>query len=242
VQSYAHIRENLKQLRLSSFSENLDVRIEEAVQTKMSYADFLLILTQDEIDRRKQKRQHNAIKRANLGRYQRITEFDFDFNPQINRSKIMDLHTCSFVGQKQNILFVGPTGVGKTSLAKSIAHQACCKGYSVLFTRTMKMLEHIYSGKADNSFEKKLKGYIKPDLLILDDWGLQPFPNQLLDILNEIICERYEQGSMIVTSNRPMEDWSELFSEPVVSSALLDRLLHNTHRIIIEGKSYRTKI
>jgi len=242
MQSYAQIKTNLKTLRLSSFSEDLDVRIDEAVQTKMSYADFLLILTQDEIDRRKQKRRENALKRANLGRYQRIAEFDFDFNTKINRSRIMELHTCMFVQRNQNILFVGPTGVGKTFLAKSIAHEACCKGYSVLFTRTMKMLEHIFSGKADNSFEKKLKGYIKPDLLILDDWGLQPFPNHLLDILNEIICERYEQGSIVVTSNRPLEDWHELFSEPVVSSALLDRLLHNAHKIIIEGKSYRTKL
>ena len=104
------------------------------------------------------------------------------------------------------------------------------------------MLEFIYSGNADNTLQKKIKQFLKPDLLVLDDWGLQAFPNHLLNILNEIICERYEQGSIIVTSNRPMENWNELFSEPVVSSALLDRLLHNAHKIIIDGKSYRTRL
>ena len=104
----------------------------------------------------------------------------------------------------------------------------------------MKMLEYIYSGTADNSVQKKMKQFLKPDLLILDDWGLQVFPNHLLSILNEIISERYERGSLIVTSNRPLQNWHELFSEPVVSSALLDRLFHNAHRIVIEGKSYRS--
>ncbi len=242
METHVQIKINLKSLRLSSFSENLELRIEEAIQTKMSYADFLLILSQDEVDRRMQNRRETTIKRANLGRYKKILEFDFDFNPEINRRKIMDLHTCAFIKASHNILFIGPTGVGKTVLAKAIAHEACCRGYSVRFTRTMKMLEYIYSGKADNTVSKKMKEFLKPDLLILDDWGLQAFPDHLLIILNEIICERYEQGSIIVTSNRPLENWHELFTEPVVSSALLDRLLHNAHKIIIDGKSYRRRL
>ena len=104
------------------------------------------------------------------------------------------------------------------------------------------MLEYIYSGNADNTVLKKMKEFLRPDMLILDDWRLQVFPIQLLIILNEIICERHGQGSIIVTSNRSIENWHELFSEPVVSSALLDRLLHNAHKIIIDGKSYRTRL
>ena len=104
------------------------------------------------------------------------------------------------------------------------------------------MLEYIFAGKADNTYPRKLKEFLKPDLLVLDDRGLHAFPKQLLTIFNEIICERYEEGSIIVTSNRPIENWHELFTEPVVGSALLDRLLHNAQKIIIDGKSYRTRL
>lgn len=241
METYASIKKNLKALRLSSFYDNMETRIKEAIHSKMSYSDFLLLLTQDEIDRRKQKKRENALKKANLGKVKPIVEFDFDFNPKINRQQMMSLLTTEFIRKNENILFVGPTGVGKTFLAKALAYEACQKGFSVCFTRTMKMLELIYSGNADNSVQKKMKQFLKPDLLVLDDWGLQAFPNHLLSILNEIISERYENGSIIVTSNRPLENWHELFSEPVVSSALLDRLFHNAHKLIITGKSYRGK-
>ena len=104
------------------------------------------------------------------------------------------------------------------------------------------MLDIIYSGKADGSFQKKLNAYIKPDLLVLDDWGMTAFSNQYLNILNEIISERYENGSIIITSNRPIESWDELFNEPIITSALIDRLFHNSHIIKIQGKSYRRRL
>lgn len=242
METNAQIKTNLRQLRLSSFYEGFETHINDAVESKMSYSDFLLKLTQDEIDRRKIKKQENLIKRANLGRYHKLMEFDFHYNPEINKQQILQLASCDFIRRNENLILVGPTGVGKTFLAKAITHEACTHGYSAVFIRTMKMLETIYAGRADNSVQKKMKQYIKPDLLILDDWGLQAFPNHLLEILNEIISERYEQGSIIVTSNRPLEKWDELFSEPVVCSALLDRLFHNAHKILIKGKSYRKSL
>ena len=242
METYTQIKSNLKKLKLSSFYENIDHRIQEAIDTKMGYADFLLLLTQDEIDRRKIRKQENSIKKANLGRYKRLLEFDFDFNVKINRQQILQFSSCEFIKRNENIFFVGPAGVGKTFLAKAIAHEACVKGFSAIFSRTQKMLEYIYSGKADTTEHKKMSQFLKPDILILDDWGLQAFPNHLLNILNEIISERYERGSIIITSNRSLENWHELFSEPVVSSALLDRLFHNAHKIIIEGKSYRKSL
>ena len=239
METMAQIKSNLKALRLRSFIENLERRNAEAIQSKMSYIDFLLSLSQDEIDSRRFKKKERAIKNANLGKYKNILEFDFDFNPNINRKKIMDLATCQFIKQSENIILVGPAGVGKTCIAKSIGLEACNKGFKVLFTRTAKMLEYIYSGKADATYQKKLDSFVKPDLLILDDWGMTPFAEIMLNILNEVISERYENGSTIITSNRPFTKWGELFGEPVISSALLDRIFHNAHKIKIQGKSYR---
>lgn len=239
METTSQVKSNLKELRLSSIVENIDMRVNEAIKTKMSYIDLMLIITQDELEKRRHTKKELAIKRSQLGNCKNIVEFDFDFNPGINRQKIMSLITCEFISKKENIIFAGPTGVGKTFLAKAIGLEACCKGYKVLFTRTAKMLDHIFSGKADNSYQKKLDSYIKQDLLILDDWGMQSFAGNMLNILNEIISEKYEKGSIIITSNRPIENWDELFNEPVISSALLDRLFHNSHKVIIKGKSFR---
>ena len=239
MESSTTIKSHLKELRLKGMCDNLDMRNGEAIKHKVSYLDFLLHLTQDECDRRKFRKKELSIKKANLGRSRHLLEFDFDFNPSINRQEIMNLATCEFVRRNENIIFVGSTGVGKTCLAKALALEACAKGFKVLFIRTAKMLELIYSGKADGTYQKKLDSFIKQDILILDDWGMTPFPDNMLNILNEVISERYENGSIIITSNRTFNKWDELFNEPIISSALLDRLFHNAHKIKIQGKSYR---
>lgn len=241
METMAQIKSNLKELRLKTFMDNLEQRNAEAIKAKMSYYDFLLSLSQDEIDSRRFNKKERTIKKANFGKYKNILEFDFDFNPSINRKQVMDLATCLFMQRAENIILVGPAGVGKTCIAKAIGLEACNRGYKVLFIRTAKMLEYIYSGKADTTYQKKLDEFIKPDLLILDDWGMTPFSDTMLNILNEVVSERYENSSTIITSNRPFTKWQELFNEPVIASALLDRLFHNAHKIKIQGKTYRQK-
>jgi DNA replication protein DnaC len=239
METNAQVKINLKQLRLKSIYDNLEYNIDQAINAKLSYSDFLLQITQNELDSRRNKRRELGLKKSNMGRIKRIEEFDFNFNPNINRQLIMKLMTCDFIKKTENIILAGETGVGKTFIAKAIGYEAVNRGYNVLFERTNKMLEDIYSGKADNTFNKRLSKYIKPDLLILDDWGMTEFNDMALNILNEIISQRYEIGSIIITSNRPILSWDELFKEKVICSAMLDRIFHLSHRIEITGKSYR---
>ena len=213
METMAQLKSALKELRLKSFIDNLEVKNMEAIKSKMSYIDFLLALCQDEIDKRRFNKKEMRIKKANLGKFKNIREFDFDFNPMINRKLVMELAGCMFIKKSENVIITGPAGVGKTFIGKSIAIEACHKGYKVLFTRTSRMIEYIYSGKADATYQKKLDSFIKPDLLILDDWGMTPFKDTTLNIINEIISERYENGSIIITSNRPISKWAELFNE-----------------------------
>jgi DNA replication protein DnaC len=242
METTAQLKSQLKELRLKSMVENLDIRIKQAISDKASYLDFLSILIQDEIDMKKSEKRDRRVKHARLGRLKYLKDFDYDFNPHINKQQIMDLETCNFVKDKENIIISGPTGVGKTHIAKGLAVEACYKGYTVLFTRVFKMLEEIYGAQADATVGKVIRKYLKPDLLILDDWGFRPFPNHLLDILNEVISERYETGSIIITTNRKIEKWNELITDQVIASAMFDRLFHRCHKIIITGKSYRTGV
>jgi len=242
METYAQLKQNLKKLKLTCMYENIEQRHQEAIQGKMKYSDWLLLLTQDEIDRKNNMKIEALIKRSKIGKYNSILEFDFDFNPKINRQQILNFTTCDFISRNENIMITGPTGVGKTFIAKSIGIEACRRNMTVIFTRTAQMLDDICAGYADGTFKSKLKSYIKPKMLILDDWGLQIFSDKSLTILNEIISERYENGSIIITSNRPFKSWNELFNEQVIASALLDRLFNKTHKIIIEGKSYRRSL
>lgn len=187
METMAQVKNNLKYLRLTTFLENLELKNSEAIKNKMSYLDFLLSLRQDEVDRRKYKKKEMSVKRANLLRSKNIVEFDFDFNPKINRRQIMNLTSCEFIRKKENVVLNGPSGVGKTFISKAIRLEGCNRGFNVIFVRSAKMLETIYAAKADGTYQKKMNSFLKPDLLIIYDFGLQPFSANHLTILNEII-------------------------------------------------------
>jgi len=231
----------LRSLRLSGVMDTLELRNQQAISEKISYLDFLSLLVQDEVERRRMKQLERRLKKARFSSDMTMEDFDFSFNPSINRHQIMDLATAGFVERKENVFFIGPAGVGKTHLASALAHQACRRGFDVLFVKTPQLLRHLAVSHADGSWEAKLAHYLKPDLLILDDWGLKPLGHPAADDLYEIICERYEHGSLIMTSNRTLEEWPELFGDALLASAALDRLVHHSHVITITGKSYRAK-
>jgi DNA replication protein DnaC len=231
----------LKRLRLSGILETLEVRNEQAINGHWSYIDFLSRLIEDEVQRRAQKQLAFRIRRAALNTTKTLEGFDFAFNPTINRQQVLELATCNFIREKRNVLICGPTGVGKSHLAQALAHEACRQGYDVLFVNTQRMLQHINGGRADGTQERRLQSFLRPDLLILDDFGLKPLRPPAPEDLYDVINERYEQGSILLTSNRAPSEWPDLFCDPLLASAGLDRLAHRAHVLVITGTSFRAQ-
>jgi len=229
----------LKRLRLSGILDTLPARNQQAIDSKWSYIAFLARLLEDEVERRAQKQLALRIKRAAINTTKTLEGFDFAFNPTINRQQVLDLAACSYIRQKRNVLICGPTGVGKTHLAQALTHEACRQGFTALFVNTYRMLRHINGGRADGTLAKRFQTYLRPDLLILDDFGLKPLHPPAPEDFYDVINERYERGSILLTSNRALEEWPDLFGEPLLASAGLDRLTHNAHVVIITGTSFR---
>jgi DNA replication protein DnaC len=229
----------LKRLRLSGILETLEVRNQQAVEDRWTYVEFLARLLEDEVERRSQKQLALRIRRAAINTTKTLEGFDFNFNPSINRQQVLDLATCAYIRQKRNVLICGPTGVGKTHLAQALTHEACRRSYSALFINTYRMLHHINGGRADGTLERRFQTYLRPDLLVLDDFGLKSLPPPAHEDLYDVINERYERGSILLTSNRALEEWPDLFGEPLLASAGLDRLTHRAHVVVITGASFR---
>ena len=229
----------LKRLRLSGILDTLDVRNQQAIEEQWTYIEFLARLLEDEVERRAQKQLALRIRRASINTTKTLEGFDFAFNPHINRQQILDLATCSYIQQKRNLLICGPTGVGKTHLAQALAHEACRRGFTALFINTYKMLQRINGGRADGTLERRFQTFLKPNLLVLDDFGLKPLHPPMPEDLYDIINERYEQGSILLTSNRSPEEWPDLFGEPLLAAAGLDRLTHQAQSVVITGTSFR---
>lgn len=229
----------LKRLRLSGILDSLEVRNEQAVRDKWTYIEFLSRLLQDEVERRSAKQLALRLRRGQLNATKTLEAFNFDFNPAINRQQIYDLATCEFIRQHRNCLIVGQTGVGKSHLAQGLAHEAARQGFHVLFVGTNRVLGQINAGRADGTYEKRLSSYLKPDLLILDDFGLKALPTAGPEDLYDVIAQRYERGSIMLTSNRDPSEWPELFRNDLLASAALDRLSDRAHVVAITGKSYR---
>ena len=231
----------LRQLRLSGILDTLDVRNQQAIDEQWSYVEFLARLLQDEVERRAQKQLALRIRRAAINTTKTLEDFDFRFNPTINRQAVLQVATCDYIRHKRNVLICGPAGVGKTHLAQALAHEACRQGFDVVFTDTHKMLRHINAGRADGSLDRRLQSYLRPDLLVLDDFGLKPLHPPAPEDMYDIIHERYERGSILLTSNRAPAEWPDLFGDPLLASAGLDRLAHLAQVLVITGPSFRAQ-
>jgi len=238
-----HLKEDLsrvlKKLRLSGLSQTLDLRTQQAADDNLAHTEFLYRLLNDEVERRDSKQLDVRMRRANFEHNKSLDDFDFSFNPKIPKAKILDLATCAFIERRENICFLGQSGVGKSHVSQALGHRACMAGYSVLCTSAHMMLTQLRAARGDGTYDRKLLRFTSPSLLIVDDLGLRPLiADEPLD-LYEIIRARYERGSIIFTSNRAVEEWTPLFRDELLASAAMDRLLHHAHVIEIEGHSYR---
>jgi DNA replication protein DnaC len=236
-----HLIPKLKALRLSGILDTLEVRTQQAIAEQWTYGDFLERLLEDEVERRGQKQLAMRLRRATLNTSKTLETFDFTFNPGLNRQLVYDLATGSFIRDKRNVLLCGPTGVGKSHLAQALAHEACRRGFDVVFTDAHKLLRHLQAGRADGTYDKRLALYTRVDLLVIDDFGLKPMQPPAAQDLYDVINERYERSSILLTSNRAPAEWATWFADPLLASAGLDRLSHRAHVLIITGASYRAK-
>lgn len=232
----------LRILKLGGFLETLDVRLKQARDEELSHRDFLQRMVQDEIERREATKLQKRVRSACFEEAKTVEGFDFSFNPKIKKSLVSDLATCMFVEKREHVLICGPVGVGKSHIAQALGHEACRRGYDVLFAKTSKLLRGLLASRADNSWEKRIRKYLKPDVLILDDFGLSPFTATQAEDIYELIAERHLKSSIVVTSNRPPQDWLALFPDPVMANSALDRLAHHAHHVVIQGgESYRRR-
>ena len=241
TEGYEKLMADLKSLRLPAMAEMLDSYAKQAASSSMSYVDFLGGLVSEEVSRKEQRGVQNRIKSARFAVLKSLDDFDYAFQPSIDKKKVGELSNLRFIDNKENILFLGPSGVGKTHLATGLGLRACESGYKVLFTTLNDMVSVLMASMADNSFPSKLRQYVQPPLLIVDEVGYLPVSKEGANFLFQVVAKRYETGSIILTSNKSFADWGEVLGDSVIAAAILDRLLHHSTVFSVRGDSYRLR-
>ena len=237
-----HLVKKLKNLKMGGMLDTLEIRLKQSQDEHLGYIEFLEFLLEDELQRRANKKLETRVSQAHFEEVKTLETFDFEFNPKIPSRQIMDLATCQFVERKEWALLIGPVGVGKSHLIQALGHQACRLGHRVLFTRTSKMLTDLGGGHADNTWENRLRRYIKPDLLLIDDFAMKELTLKQAEDFYELVNERSHVGSLVLASNRSPKDWYPLFPNPVLAEGILDRVINKAHHVVLAGRSYRTQL
>jgi len=232
----------LRQLRLGGIATVLETRLQQAQAEPMAPIDLIACLVSDELTRRSERLLDRRRKQAQFRDPQKsLDNFDFNFNPKMNRSLIFDLATCGFLSRREDALFLGPGGTGKSHLAQAVGHAAIQQGYRVWYREPHLLLEDLAEAVVENRRRQFMESITTVPLLIIDDFGMRKLPLTAAEDLLEIIMRRYERASTLLTSNRPVEDWGKLLGDMAAVAAILDRLLHHGHVLKCGPKSWRTK-
>ena len=238
---YAKLLNNLETLKLEKMYSYIPAYLDTVVKDNISVLDALIHLTDKEIEYKNEMASKIQITVAGFPFVKKVEDFNFDFQPSVNKAEIKDLCTLRFIENKENILFYGTSGVGKTHLATAIGVEAASKRYLTYFISCHDLIQNLRKAYNENRLEARLKHYNKYKLLIIDEIGYLPIDKLGANLFFQLITKRYEHNSTIITTNQPFSKWGDVFSDMTLANAILDRLLHHSHIIKIVGPSYRTK-
>ena len=214
---------------------------EQATKSKLQYEEYLALLLEEELKRKTEGQVRAKIGKAKFPFLKTIEEFDFSFQPNLKDKEVIRLSSLDFIEQKDNVIFLGPPGVGKTHLSVGLGMKACMAKHRVVFTSAQRLIEELMLGQRDGSLMERLMAYSRQNLLIIDELGYMPITREQANLLFQIMSIRYEKGSIILTSNYNFDEWGKIFEDNVVASAIIDRLVHHARIFYINGSSYRVK-
>jgi len=236
------LREQLQYLKLNSTLEHYESDAGEATETHLSHVEYLARLIDRETEARRERSIERRIKLARFPVIKTLEDFQWNWPKTINRLQVQNLFRLAFIEQNANVIFLGSVGLGKTHLCTALGHAACLRGYSVLFASAIDIINTLSAAQSTGRLKKELKKYLRPAVLVIDELGYLPIDKKGADLLFQVISQRYEHGSIILSTNKPFNKWPEIFNnDSTLTSAVLDRLLHHAEAVTIKGKSYRMK-